>query len=1366
MGFALYSASGTITADPTIQPGTLAAYLWAEAGNGGTALHGTSSGGGGGGGAFGADTAYPGVTPGFTSLTMQIGTGGQGLDSQLSGGTYMMVAAHGQNASGFTKGLGGAAGTTPIAFKGGDGVNGQNGSSISGTGGGGSAGSTGAGGNATGVTGGPAGTGGTTFGQSLAGQAGASGTGTTTNGANGAFPGAGASGGGSGTGANKTGGTGGGGQILLTWTDQTWSLAIWSAMPMIMQTAKHAVSQFAAYMSLTMGPRQISVVNQWSATFAQPAVFGNMPPAMQSVNVPLTPATAGPGGSGSATPGNWLFCLVTVNEPSATAGYTVGVADATHGWWRTGDETTSTWASSTAAGLTRTMARFIPNTARQVSTVYVAPNGPCDAISVLVIEVSGLSQWDVVTGISTNYAGAATSLALALGVPAAQAFVIVAAGGDSTAAGQALTPSGWTPLETVTATNGTDHTCDAVLSVACLTTSSAISVSATASTATDLSGVAIGVMVAAPSPVPSGQNPNWPYLRLEAAFGSGYQTPADERTWTSLNDWVISHAPRRFWSFTDNSGVAYAQGQLQSATGGFQLDNFDGALSIWNSLSPYFGLLDTGVPIRIRASIGTIKGAQLNRTYVIERNALKWPEKRSRTLRNYVPLTTTDVWSVMADSCPSPYRGEVHQDQPGWWWTMDDQPLAAGVLPTFLRNSADGTTIPLNILHDPAGGQPQPVYTIAGGVTPTGNAPLPTIATYQVGQSSGWMYGDPPSSLQTAQSGNPTTSQPGSAAWQQAGAAGNTGGFGWFLSVNDPTFPALSAGGASLEVWFQFPFFGSATGVSTGGSTAPATQDPYCPLTILNVTSGTAAAAQLQLDLSGHLQLLTYNGGSSTSHAIYTGSDLRSASWHHAVVELTTTGWRVLLDGGLNADVSGSATGMPDFTWLTANGDMGSAAASVTADIQHGGNIQISHLAVYPGLLPAWRARAHYNAAITGFGALPAPQQIQVQMSVTGYAPDGSVTAGPNPGTHGGYGGPIGTAGQVNITGVVAATAGAYTSAPAAYSVATNYGADMFAWVGWTGLAPSFQVFTSAALGAEAQAAVVNGAGDAFVSGYGAGASGVGFCQTAAGSGAAPPTSGSALGDQVWQRIERVLGYGRIRVPNRAIDAGADELVAAGNDVGGQQTGANLQNLVDSDNGLMSVDLLNSLCYRSRPQLAADPVVWNIGMNPITTGRIPFDRDITWSGDPQRVWDSITVSPYSPDGSTLPVITPTNATAVNAAITQRGPRPKAVTSYLQDQSKMQAQADWLFANFSTLQRRAEVVTIDAAKHPLGWEMFFSANVGDIASIFDVPVGGMPPSTGSYRISNMSRSLSNNANGTPVEGKMTLVLDPLPASYWS
>lgn len=1342
----------------------------------------------------------------------------------------------------------------------------------------------------------------------------------------------------------------------------------------------------------------VSVVNQWAGTFSQPAAFQTMPPALQSAVVQLIPANSVGGGSGTPTAGNWLVTLIGMNEQSVSAGFTVGVKDDIHSWWRPGKV-------STAAALTRTSAWYTANTVRAPGYVYVAPNGAFDALAVLVLELSGTGPWDTLTVTpAAAYAAAATSLNLSLGTPSAASFAIAAVTGDSTTAGQAFAPASWTALHTVSATNGVDHTSDAVLTSAILPSNSgSLSVSASATSAADLSGVIIEFQVSAPSPVPAGQNPAWPYMILEAAIGSGFQTPEDQMTWVSLNNWVNTGAARRFWAWSDQSGVPYALGQLQSSNGTVQLDNADGALSPgnpaslfyttpsanWSPLAAFYdaqvaaqaplawwkladaagagtaadssgngrtgtptsvtfgstneavngntaasfasgssshiltsynpalaavtaevwvnlngntpgtfvsllanshsnvdsrgfhlqltsgspqvffgtgtanagafapspipvtgwnhiaatwdgatirlyvngvqvatgslagsmasgtatgigigynpaysgdfvnglmaecavygsaltaaqiaghytaGPAATGTPVRVRMALGTIAGVTYNRWYTWQRNGLAFPEKRNKALRNYVPLTLTDIWSVASSSCLTPYRGEVYQDSPYAWFPMDDQPLSGGVQPSTLRNAAAGNTNTLAIQTNGATAGDQ--YTTTGvDATSTGgnSAPPPSVAVYAVAQQAGWMYGDPQSSPQAYATGNPVTSSPGSAAWQQTGMLGNTGAQGWFLTCNDNAFPPL-AGGMSFGLWFNAAFFGTGTGVTISTNRYDLAGQPNSQITLATLATASAPVAILYLDLSGHLILETFNGATGTNHTIYSASDLRSASWHHVMLTCTTSTWTVYVNGGLTAQVSGSGAGMTSaWTWLVINGDLGASGGSTLSAQVHGGNVAYSHAEVYPSVLPAWRVLGHYCAAITGFGLLPAPQTVAIStvnnsLGGTSYVPDGSLFGG----NYGGTGGL--SRSTYTFSALAVAQAGSFTSGPSARATNAGFGqqhggSNFFGdavWVSWTALAPAVAVYTSASATGETNAATAAGSGDSFSAGYGGSATGAGVCQTAAGSGASPPAGPSSLGDTVAQRVERVLGYGQVTSPNRAIDSTASLLVQAALDVGGQQAGANCQNLVDSDNSLLSVDNQNTLCLRSRPHLAADTVAWFIGMNTIA-GMIPFDDSIEWSSDPQRIWDAITVTPYSPDGATLASLTPAAAAAANAGQQQFGPRPKTITSYLQDGTKQQAQVNWSLANFGILQRRGSVIAVNAATHPTAWGMVAGMNVSDIVQIYDAPLGA-PATTATFRVSQISRSMSNGANGTPVEAKMVLVCDPLPpGGYWS
>ena len=199
--------------------------------------------------------------------------------------------------------------------------------------------------------------------------------------------------------------------------------------------------------------------------------------------------------------------------------------------------------------------------------------------------------------------------------------------------------------------------------------------------------------------------------------------------------------------------------------------------------------------------------------------------------------------------------------------------------------------------------------------------------------------------------------------------------------------------------------------------------------------------------------------------------------------------------------------------------------------------MSFAHIAVYPYILPYYRIMDHYWAAVTAFGQIPAPVRVQIDV---GARRDRASTAsssrpavltprtGPTPGTSTATSNGVGACPrssprcprQRHLRPVRVGHRGTrgLTS-----DTATGVRAP---WVGWTGLAPQFDLYTSAAPGSETEAAVVNGSGDSFTSGYGGPRPGRGVRRPAAGSGS-PPGTASAIGDTVGQRIERLMRGGR-----------------------------------------------------------------------------------------------------------------------------------------------------------------------------------------------------------------------------------------------
>jgi hypothetical protein len=1157
-------------------------------------------------------------------------------------------------------------------------------------------------------------------------------------------------GGGGGGGKSSPGGNGFAGRVTLTW----------------------AIASFSGNATLTAsqyGPPE--VLNQWAGVTTQNPVFGPSLPANASTVVPLAPSSSVGGGTGTATAGNWLFAVVGWHAAPGSPPVTVSVGDDLHSYWRP-------QAPSDPTGACRTTVWFTPNLIGVPQAVYVAPSGYAAGFSVLVTEVGGLGTWDETVAV-TAYSAAAESLALfapagvtgleySAGVPSPVlhpitdtggtavpqlTFFLAAVTGDSVSAGTTFAPPGYTQLETVTCTNGHDFTSDTVLASACAVASSGQTVTATSTSPEDLSGVIIAVVIGAPSPVPYGLNPSWPYLIFEAAFGAGFQTPADQMEWTDLQ--TRAH---RLRSWDETTGVQYELDALQASEVTLALDNPEGAVSPFNPASPYYPHITPGTPVRIRAVPpgGT-------RWHVIQRNMERWPQTWEKTYRGISNASATDLWSVANRLLPTSYRAEVLADLAtgsGWWWPCDDSGVNQA---TDLVNAAPASGNPLQIVISPAG------LTSYGPFSPGGNpqSVFAYIATQAFAQEQGWMYGDPDS-----------------AAWQQAGNGVSSAGR--YLSCQDATFPPLS-GGVTIEGWFK-PALATAgipirPATASGGNEPEgylgqpaATSGPLVspgPIVLWTIASADAPLAQLSMDAKSQLTFTTWAGTTPTSTVIYTlypQQYLWDNAWMGVTVTMTQSSWVVYVNGGVVATVSGPAAMAAQWQWFLAGAGTGNMGAPPAAGTLAGcGNVSYSHLAIYPRVLPGARIMAHFMAAYAAFGQLPAPAvTCQFLSNSTGgpyWLPDGMLYLGiPFFNDTGSGGSPLGDRSVLSV--YVTNSAGDYTSAvsqPESVNLFTDPVSGE-AWLAVTGLAPEYSYWTGNAGGAEQLHART-------VQPY--------LYVTSYGTGASPPAAASALGDTVAQRIERLLLSGGITSPQRCIDP-ASLAVVAELDTGGQSSGDSIGNITASDDGFLHTDTCGNLCYFSREHLAAQQVAWHLGPF-VTYGQIPYSGDVSFDTDPQRVFNDIAVTQF--DVFAVPAGQAGSATgsaethgglvfgpgaqyaaAVQASLAQFGDNQQQFTSYLQDTTQIQAQASWIFGQFGVPRQRITSLTVDAAGMaqtvPQAWEYVLAVNPGDVIQVTQ-QMPGQPPFTSVWRVTQVKRKI-NFAQGT---ASAEVVADWYPPSMW-
>jgi hypothetical protein len=726
----------------------------------------------------------------------------------------------------------------------------------------------------------------------------------------------------------------------------------------------------------------------WTASQAAGYGFVDPVPAAQPLQVPVATAA-----------GDWLVVIAAWRQSQPGQDASIAVADDARNWW---EPVGAPAADSPAAGTVRTAAWAAP-AARAAKYVQVAPTGPCTALAAVVLDVTGLSPWWQVTGITSGDAQSATSLGpLSLAAPSSSALLLAVLANDNTSAALSNSGSGWATIATLTASNGVDHLSDIQLLAQAQVTSAGVSATLGATVASDLAATVAGVLISAPAPVQL--SPGWPVVVTEAAIGSGPQVPPSQLAWTPLS-------PRSL-EVQVQQGRQYTLAQLQAAQGTITLDNPDGALIPPGTGS--FAGVDSGTPLRQRV----ILPATATPHYVAFSGFLKrWPwAAPGDMLRGQSQCELTDIWAYAAGSLDSMARDEMLLDDPYAMWPLSD-PAGA----TAGSNVAPGNSSPLT--------QVLSKYGAAGAAVTWGAAP-----------SGGGLIGD--TSARVTSSGKTSSA---SGMFQQvlpASALSGAAGYGYALGCSDSGYPPLS-GGVTIEAWAEggqatpgftntgnvlttngtlvngqpvtfstAPGFTLPTGISTGtvywvigssGSTCEVsatlggsavtltsngggfltTTTPYGPV-IWSIRNVKGQVATLSVRHTDGALLLGYQtaSGSAATVTVDASQDYRTFPLSHYSVALTRTTWRALGDGGGLFSASGTFSsqlpGYFDEFWAAGIQDR------AVQGFAYPGYLAL--VAVYPSVLPQTRVISHYGSAGYGLRADTAATRVERALEYAGIA--------------------------------------------------------------------------------------------------------------------------------------------------------------------------------------------------------------------------------------------------------------------------------------------------------------------------------------------------------------------------------------------
>lgn len=154
-------------------------------------------------------------------------------------------------------------------------------------------------------------------------------------------------------------------------------------------------------------------------------------------------------------------------------------------------------------------------------------------------------------------------------------------------------------------------------------------------------------------------------VRVEIAFTSGYRTPAVDRVWTDVSEWVeLVDGLSITYGRADEVGTADAN-QLQLV-----LDNSDGRFTWGRAASPYYPNVKIGRPVRVVAVVGGVDHVRY--TGYVE----GWPLEWSGGGDNYA-VAAIDATSRLARlGIDSPLTTTVDQSttttNPAYYWPLTE----------------------------------------------------------------------------------------------------------------------------------------------------------------------------------------------------------------------------------------------------------------------------------------------------------------------------------------------------------------------------------------------------------------------------------------------------------------------------------------------------------------------------------------------------------------------------------------------------------------------------------------------------------------------------------------------------------------------
>ena len=470
---------------------------------------------------------------------------------------------------------------------------------------------------------------------------------------------------------------------------------------------------------------------------------------------------------------------------------------------------------------------------------------------------------------------------------------------------------GWTALATVTAGASSASPVTIYPFWAPAAAGSSLDTAYTLPQVAPMAGVTFGISASAASPVQP--NPEFPVLKVEAAFGAlpgdPSQSPPD---WTDLTARAIAQDGNTY--ITASMGREYELTTTEAGSLEVSASNHDGALTPGNTSSPFSPDVVVLTPLRVAAYWA-------GRWYPVAAGYVQsWPQEWPDLPQwGITKIKAADAVAVLTSlNMPSALDGEVLLDGPYVMIPCNEQytTFVNGINPTFVASDAQGL-LASNISRS----NQRAGFYVDG-----------TAATAATGQST-QLLGDQDSGFGTSSiSTAPTASASGPG-----------------MVYTDPGLPdPLSPNGVTVEFWVLI----SATVASA--NLQPVVFSAYGP-----ASNYQAATPSLQVKINNQ------TGSSTLSVVLADGSVVTatfsvSPSPQQIALTLTPTALSVYVNGALTATATITSAQVSVWKAIT----LGCPNYAYQAGTITAGNFTAFDLAVFPYVLPPQRINSHY---VTGF---------------------------------------------------------------------------------------------------------------------------------------------------------------------------------------------------------------------------------------------------------------------------------------------------------------------------------------------------------------------------------------------------------------